>query len=475
MIFALVLTALILVSSLVCFHQWQPASCETAEICLKCEKVRAPALGHNWVDATCTQSKTCATCQKTEGDPLGHDWQRVNCEEPEECTRCQEKKTEAAGHIWQDATCEKAQICTICNQQGQDALGHSWMDATCEEAKHCTTCGITQGQPLEHSFCPATCAAPETCALCGVTQGEPLPHDWADATCIAPKTCTQCSATEGTTVDHNWEKATCTAPRTCATCKMTEGSAPGHKWVEATCTSPKTCKVCGATSGIALGHTFEDNTDGTDRLCTVCGRSVSTKYVALTFDDGPSGSLSLKLLDELDKRGVKSTFFVCGYRIKSFPDVPQQVLDRGHELALHTSTHANLTKLSAKQIRKELQDTLDLLPEGANVTLMRPPGGNYNSKVRSVCADMGLSVILWSLDTRDWATDNADTVVQKIVNNVKDGDIILMHELKSMSVEAALQAIDILQAQGYVFVTVSQLAEIQGKTLVSGNVYCDLK
>ena len=406
---------------------------------------------------------------------MGHDWQRVHCEQPEECARCHEKMDQAVGHIWQDATCEDPQICTVCGEHGGDALGHDWIDATCEKAKHCATCEITEGQPLEHNFQPATCAAPETCSLCGITQGDALPHEWADATCVAPKTCAQCGITEGETADHKWKNPTCTAPRTCGTCGMTEGSAPGHSWVGATCASPKTCTVCGATSGLALGHTFEDNAEGTDRLCTVCGRSVSTKYVALTFDDGPSGSLSLNLLDELDKRGVKSTFFVCGYRIKSYPDVPQQVLDRGHELALHTSTHANLKKLSADEIRKELQDTLDLLPEGANVTLMRPPGGNYNSTVRSVCKDMGLAVVLWSLDTRDWATDSADTVVQKIVNNVKDGDIILMHELKSMSVEAALEAIDILQAQGYVFVTVSQLAQLQGKTIVSGNVYCDLK
>jgi peptidoglycan/xylan/chitin deacetylase (PgdA/CDA1 family) len=193
--------------------------------------------------------------------------------------------------------------------------------------------------------------------------------------------------------------------------------------------------------------------------------------VALTFDDGPSGDLTKKLLEGLAQRDVKSTFFVCGYRLKYYPTIPQLVLDYGHELGLHTFNHPNLKELSREEIRKELQDTWDLLPEGSNVTLMRPPGGNYNSRVKEVCKEMGLGIMLWSLDTRDWATNDVDEVVNKIVSRVKDGDVILMHELKNSSIQAALKAIDILKAQGYEFVTVSQLAAIKGETLEPGHVY----
>ena len=320
----------------------------------------------------------------------------------------------------------------------------------------------------------ATCAEPEICSNCSETQGEVLGHDWLAANCSQPETCSICGQTQGETTSHTWKNATCSDPKTCSVCGKTSGSALGHTWQEATCITAKTCSVCGRTSGSALGHQFQDNEDDSDKLCTICGRSVTTKYVALTFDDGPSGNLTLKLLAGLEERGVKSTFFVCGYRVKSYPDLPQIVLDYGHELALHTNTHANLTELSADEIEKELQKTIDLLPEGYHVTLMRPPGGNYNSTVKQVCKEMGLSIILWSLDTRDWATDDVDKVVNKIVNNVKDGDVILMHELKSSSIEAALKAIDILKNQGYEFVTVSQLAAIQEMQLEAGKVYTDL-
>lgn len=496
----LLLTSVSLLFMLVCFHDWQPAVCDAPQTCLKCGKTQGESLGHTWQDATCETPQTCSLCGQTQGAPLSHRWQDATCTAPETCSDCGLTQGVALEHNWQGGSCTQPGSCELCGQESDENTCHSWREALCAAPQTCILCGQTQGVPLGHSFHPATCAAPETCDICGMTQGTVLAHSWQPATCLTPETCAACGMTQGESSDHdwvnqcgqkktcatcgkaegkvlnhNWSSATCAAPKTCTVCKKTEGKALAHSWTDATCTTPKTCTECGKTSGNALGHTFEDNQEATDQLCTVCGRSVSLKYVALTFDDGPSGEISLELLDALDRRGVKSTFFVCGYRVKLYPDLPQEVIDRGHELALHTSTHANLTQLSAAQIRKELQDTIDLLPEDCEITLMRPPGGNYNSTVRSVCADMGLSVMLWSLDTRDWETNDVDAVVEKIVNNVKDGDIILMHELKYSSVKAALKAIDILQAQGYVFVTVSQLAEIQGKTLVPGDVYTSLR
>ena len=114
---------------------------------------------------------------------------------------------------------------------------------------------------------------------------------------------------------------------------------------------------------------------------------------------------------------------------------------------------------------------MDLLPAGYSVRLMRPPGGAHNATVRQVCGELGLSVVMWSVDPRDWETNDVDTIVNRILTAARDGSIILMHDLKSSSVRAALQAIDLLQGQGYEFVTVSELAAIRGTQLTPGQVY----
>ena len=425
---------------------------------------------HQWLPATCETPQTCSVCNATQGNPLYHIWSSPTCTDPITCKRCQTTVGEPLEHKWVDATCEMPKTCSVCDATQGEAQNHSYKEATCTEPKICTVCNATEGEPLDHSWVEATCTTAATCSVCQQTQGEPLDHDWLDASCTTAKTCSRCQLTEGDALGHNWSKATCSSAGSCSRCGEKNGEALGHDWKEATCILPKTCRRCGKTSGVANGHTLE-NTDAEDKLCTVCGKSVTTKYVALTFDDGPSGDLTKKLLEGLAARDVTSTFFVCGYRLKYYPTIPQLVLDGGHELALHTFNHPNLKELSREEIRKELQSTWNLLPEGSNVTLMRPPGGNYNNRVKEVCKEMGLAIMLWSLDTRDWATNNVDEVVNKIVSKVKDGDVILMHELKNSSIEAALKAIDILKAQGYEFVTVSQLAAIQAETLEAGKVY----
>lgn len=436
--------ALLSITGCACQHEWLPADCVTPETCKLCGEIQGQALGHTWLDATCTDPKICTVCAKTEGERLGHSWL--------------------------DATCTTPKICENCSLTKGKPLFHDWQEADCETPKTCNRCQKTEGEPSDHNWLEATCESGPVCQDCGITEGDPLGHDYLDATCLNPKTCSRCESTEGEALGHDWSKATCSKPGICDRCGEESGEALGHDWADATCILPKTCRRCNKTSGYANGHQL-DATDGENKLCAVCGKSVTTKYVALTFDDGPSGDLTKKLLEGLAQRDVTSTFFVCGYRLKYYPSIPQLVLDYGHELGLHTFNHPNLKELSREEIRKELQDTWDLLPEGSNVTLMRPPGGNYNNRVKEVCKEMGLGIMLWSLDTRDWATNDVDEVVNKIVSRVKDGDVILMHELKNSSIQAALKAIDILKAQGYEFVTVSQLAAIKGETLEPGHVY----
>lgn len=412
---------------------------------------------------------------KTPCQKQGHQWQAADCEHPKTCTVCGEAEGEALGHAWSQADCEHPQTCTVCGKTGEPALGHQWCPATCTEPATCTVCGATEGEPLGHDLLRADCTNPIRCGRCGHTQGEALGHAWLSATCTEPEICGVCGQEQGEPVGHQWAEATCDEPCVCTVCGQTEGEALEHEWQKATCAAPRTCKHCGQTSGFALGHDLAASTDGKTKTCNTCGETVQIKYVAITFDDGPSGGITKKLLEGLQNRGAKATFFLCGYRIKSYPSYPQMIIDGGHEIGLHTYNHKNLKKLDADGARAELEKMLPMLPEGYNVRLMRPPEGAYDATVKQVCQELSLSIIMWSVDPRDWATSNVDTIVERIVNGVSNGSIILMHDLKNSSVTAALKAIDILRARGYEFVTVSELAEIQGRTLEGGKVYSSLK
>lgn len=295
-------------------------------------------------------------------------------------------------------------------------------------------------------------------------------HVWIDATCENPKTCEKCGRTRGEPVAHSCIDATCTLPPVCRYCIQAQGDPLGHDWQSATCSKPESCKRCDATRGETAAHNLGTSTDGKTKPCIDCGESVEITYVALTFDDGPSGSITEGLLEGLESRNARATFFLCGYRIAQFPDHPALIASYGHEIGLHTENHSYLTKLSNDAIRSELRNELNRIPGDINVRLMRPPGGLYDDTVRSICSSFGLSIIMWSLDTEDWNYDDPSDIVGSITG-AEAGDIILMHDIKSSSVEAALQAIDIMRAKGYEFVTVSELSEIMDRPLYSGEVY----
>ncbi|MBE6991003.1 MAG: hypothetical protein E7430_00285 [Ruminococcaceae bacterium] len=206
-------------------------------------------------------------------------------------------------------------------------------------------------------------------------------------------------------------------------------------------------------------------------------RSDASAYVALTFDDGPSGALTERLLDGLLERGAHATFFLCDYRISAFSSVMDRYIPEGHEVANHSATHASLTSLKGDSLAVEIDSTNASIFEksGAKPTLLRPPGGSYNKRVLDALSDRGMSCIIWSVDPMDWKYLNTDKVVNSIISNVSDGDIVLLHDLYSTSVDAALEVIDILTERGFAFVTVSELAEIKGYDLASGEVYHSFK
>jgi len=196
-------------------------------------------------------------------------------------------------------------------------------------------------------------------------------------------------------------------------------------------------------------------------------------YLALTFDDGPSGSITGMLLDGLRARGVHATFFVCSYRVEQFPETLVQIAEQGHEIGLHSVCHTYMDKMNAEDVEADLVANREIVTEvcGISPRLFRPPGGLYSKELTKAAEKEGLSVILWSVDPRDWDPVSRRTAAQSVIADAEPGSIILMHDLSEDSVRAALQAVDELQAEGYEFCTVSELAAMTGKALEPGSVY----
>ncbi len=179
------------------------------------------------------------------------------------------------------------------------------------------------------------------------------------------------------------------------------------------------------------------------------------KYIALTFDDGP-GEYTDKLLEGLKERNVKATFFLIGRNAKEYPEVVYKMVQNGNVVGNHTYTHVKLNELPVEDALSEINKTNDLLSiiTGRSVKYIRPPYGYWNEEIE---CNISMKKVLWDVDPRDWCTFNSDCIVKHIVENVKPGNIILLHDIFETSVDAAFEVIDILSEQGYKFVTVDDL------------------
>lgn len=182
------------------------------------------------------------------------------------------------------------------------------------------------------------------------------------------------------------------------------------------------------------------------------------KVIALTFDDGP-GPYTSQLLDILDQHGAKATFFLIGSKVSSQANVVRSIHARGHQLGNHSWSHPELPKLPVDQIAGEVDRTNEAIRQATGVTpaILRPPYGAVNGAVLEQLRLRGMSSILWSVDTRDWADRNSDIVCSRAVAGARPGAIILMHDIHQTSVNAVPCILSALKQQGYSFVTVQGL------------------
>ena len=191
--------------------------------------------------------------------------------------------------------------------------------------------------------------------------------------------------------------------------------------------------------------------------------------IALTFDDGP-GEYTEELINCLVENNAKATFFMLGQNVEAYPEIAKELSDAGMELGNHSYSHPDLVTIGAEAAAQQVSNTDAALKAatGFEATVMRPPGGSFNDSVK---AAINHPLIIWSIDTRDWATKSEDQTYQVVMDNAQDGSVVLMHDIHEWSVKAAIRMIPDLIAKGFKLVTVSELAEAKGKTLQSGNAY----
>ena len=198
------------------------------------------------------------------------------------------------------------------------------------------------------------------------------------------------------------------------------------------------------------------------------------KIVALTFDDGP-GPYTAELLDFLQQEDVRATFFVLGTRVDAYPRLIRRMAAEGHEVGNHSNAHNMLHKMDLVGVRKEMGKCADKIEKllGYRPSVMRCPGGNTSSIVTQYAIEANIPVAYWSVDTRDWESRNKDAILNVAFgkNGIKDGSIVLMHDIYKTTVEAAKEMILRLKAEGYVFVTVSELIEARRGGIVAGKQY----
>lgn len=182
------------------------------------------------------------------------------------------------------------------------------------------------------------------------------------------------------------------------------------------------------------------------------------KVIALTFDDGPS-RYTKKIIEYLHKENAVGTFFILGNKVEIYKDTINTCLQYGNEIGNHSYNHKWLTKLGTDELLLQIDKTQQIIYEntGYTPTIFRPTYGSINQKIRK---NVTLDIVLWNVDTMDWKYKSVDKIVSRATKNVKDGDIILMHDTHERTYKAILKIVPELKKQGFTFVTVSELKEI---------------
>jgi peptidoglycan/xylan/chitin deacetylase (PgdA/CDA1 family) len=207
-------------------------------------------------------------------------------------------------------------------------------------------------------------------------------------------------------------------------------------------------------AGIALGMLHRQFSVGAADMTRQEDEQV--KKVALTFDDGPNPTYTEPLLDGLKERQVSVTFFVLGQEVERYPQLVRRASEEGHLIGVHSYEHVNLRNLTDEKALEQVNRANQVIYQvtGSYASLIRPPYGCWKEDLEE---ESRLIQVLWDVDPLDWATASSDLVVQRVLKNVEENSIILLHDASDSSVQAAFAIIDALRAEGYTFVTVDDI------------------
>jgi len=197
------------------------------------------------------------------------------------------------------------------------------------------------------------------------------------------------------------------------------------------------------------------------------GSKDALKLIALTFDDGPDGKYTPKVLDILKENGVKGTFFLVGPQVSKYPDTAKRILDEGHSIGNHSWSHKDFKKMTLKQIASEIDRTQQEIADATGYTphLMRAPYGNISTSLLEVLHEREMAHVYWTIDTRDWAGTSVADMRKNITDHAQPGAILLMHSFggKKNALDNTITLlpliIDDLSKEGFTFVTVDELID----------------
>ena len=194
--------------------------------------------------------------------------------------------------------------------------------------------------------------------------------------------------------------------------------------------------------------------------------------IALTFDDGP-GPGTRRILRALEAVDGRATFCMVGDRVNDYARTARMVAAQGSEIATHTLTHPNLAKLSAEGVRAELEQSIAAIERvtGVRPGVLRPPYGSTSEDVRQVCRDMGVVIANWNVDTEDWRVRDAEAILNHVLDNARDGAIVLCHDLYPETAAAMERAVVELAERGYQLVSVSELLQARAGGGSAGKIY----
>ncbi len=221
---------------------------------------------------------------------------------------------------------------------------------------------------------------------------------------------------------------------------------------------------------VISGSTYYFQNDG--KFDTIKNKvNPNRPMVALTFDDGP-GPFTMELLEHLEAHQARATFFMVGYNVPNHPKTIQKMKGIGCEIGNHSTNHAKLAGHQAPAIAAEIQTTDFYLSQilGHGSTLFRPPYGATDEVVQTTA---NLPLVMWSMDTLDWESKNPVAIRDHVLGGVKDGDVILLHDIHQTTVQAMTELIPLLKQRGYQLVTVSEMAAARGVQMQNGAKYYD--